>query len=340
MTRSAKGALRHRILLALVLVMLPLSTVLGQARIIQTNSRGDSVHIIDPATQKVVGEIKGVPVNHGAAFAPDGSRFYITSEAKRTVEVVDAKTFQIIKSIPLSGRPNNITITPNGRKAYVAIRTEPGGIDVIDTVALTLARTIPTQGGMHNTFTTPDGKHILAGATGGQHLLIMDAETDEPLWRMFDRGVRPIAIEKKTDGSTNRLFVQLTNLNGFAVVDFATRKVLREINLPEPPRDQWASTSDAPSHGIGIAPDGRTLWVNTRRSNEVHVYSMPNLEYVGAVKTPNNPNWLTFSPDSKYVYVACSGANETIVIDVATRMRVAGIPTGPNPQRNITVMMR
>jgi YVTN family beta-propeller protein len=193
---------------------------------------------------------------------------------------------------------------------------------------------------MHNTYATPDGKHILAGATGGQHLLVMDAETDEPLWRLFDRGVRPIAIEKKPDGSTNRLFVQLTNLNGFAVVDFATRKVMREVTLPELPREQWSSTSDAPSHGIGIAPDGRTLWVNTRRSNEVHVYSMPNLEYIGAVKTPNNPNWLTFSPDGKYVYVACSGANETMVIDVATRTKVAGIPTGPNPQRNITVMMR
>jgi hypothetical protein len=82
------------------------------------------------------------------------------------------------------------------------------------------ALTIPTQGGMHNTYVTPDGKHVLSGATGGQHLLIIDAKTDEPLWRIFDRGVRPIAIEKKPDGSTNRLFVQLTNLHGFAVVDF------------------------------------------------------------------------------------------------------------------------
>jgi YVTN family beta-propeller protein len=340
MVNATRLLFRCVLLVTIILGGLRLNTVFGQARILQTNSRGDSVHVIDPSTQKVVGEIKGLPANHGVTGAPDGSRFYITSEAKRSVEVIDAKTLGLIKSIPLSGRPNNISITPNGRKLYVAIRTEPGGVDVIDTTAMQRTRTIPTQGGMHNTYVTPDGKHVLSGATGGQHLLILDAVTDEPLWRIFDRGVRPIAIETKPDGSTNRLFVQLTNLHGFAVVDFTTRKVVREVKLPDVPPAERAGNSDAPSHGIGISPDGKTLWVNTRLNNYVYVYSMPNLEYIGGVKTPNNPNWLTFSPDGKYVYVACSGANELIVIDVASRTKVASIPVGPNPQRNTTVVMR
>src|SRR4051812_38108810 len=46
----------------------------GKVRIIQTNSAGDNVSIIDPVTNKVVGEISGIEVNHGAAAAPDGSR--------------------------------------------------------------------------------------------------------------------------------------------------------------------------------------------------------------------------------------------------------------------------
>ena len=52
------------------------------ARIIQTNSAGDNVHIIDPATNKVVGEIRGIEVGHGAAAAPDGGRIYISNEAE------------------------------------------------------------------------------------------------------------------------------------------------------------------------------------------------------------------------------------------------------------------
>ena len=41
-----------------------------KVRIIQTNSAGDNVHLIDPATNKVVGVINGIEVNHGAGGAP------------------------------------------------------------------------------------------------------------------------------------------------------------------------------------------------------------------------------------------------------------------------------
>ena len=59
-------------------------------RIIQTNSAGDDVHIIDPKTNTVVGHAVGMDANHGAAVAPDGSRIYISNEANSTLDVVDA----------------------------------------------------------------------------------------------------------------------------------------------------------------------------------------------------------------------------------------------------------
>ncbi len=48
----------------------------NKIRIIQTNSAGDNVHLIDPATNKIVGVIEGIGVNHGATASPDGSRIY------------------------------------------------------------------------------------------------------------------------------------------------------------------------------------------------------------------------------------------------------------------------
>ena len=102
-------------------------------RIVQTNSLGDNIHLIDPATNKIVAEFKGSPANHGAAVAPDGSRFYFSSEADRTLDVFDGKTLALLKKIPLTGRPNNITISNDGRRVYVAITAPPGDVDVIDT---------------------------------------------------------------------------------------------------------------------------------------------------------------------------------------------------------------
>src|SRR5215203_1316465 len=93
-----------------------------KVRIIQTNSAGDNVHLIDPATNKVVGVIEGIEVNHGAGGSPDGSRIYISNEADNTLDFVDAKTLKVIKRVPLSGHPNNIAVGHDGRRVYVGIR--------------------------------------------------------------------------------------------------------------------------------------------------------------------------------------------------------------------------
>jgi YVTN family beta-propeller protein len=208
------------------------SAAAAQVRIVQTNSQGDNIHLIDPATNQIVGEVKGVPLNHGAVASPDGRRLYISSEAEQTLHVVDGKTLQTTKQIPLSGRPNNISVSRDGRRVYVGIVSSPGAVDVIDTVSLERVKSIPTKGGIHNVYVTPDGEYIVAGSIAGRLMTVIDQKTDEPLWTIFSEGVRPITFETNPDGSTSRVFVQLSDFHGFAIVDFAQRKEVGRIELP------------------------------------------------------------------------------------------------------------
>ena len=67
----------------------------GKVRIIQTNSAGDNVHIIDPGTNRVVGEIRGIEVGYGVAAAPDGSWIYVSNEADTTLDVVDGRSLRV-----------------------------------------------------------------------------------------------------------------------------------------------------------------------------------------------------------------------------------------------------
>src|SRR6185312_166801 len=120
MTHS-KTLRRLGIVAAVVVLTVPLLSAATQVRIIQTNSAGDRVSIIDPATNKVVGEIRDIEANHGAVVAPDGSRIYISDEAMSTLDVADSTTLQVIKRIPLSAHPNNISISRDGRRVYVGI---------------------------------------------------------------------------------------------------------------------------------------------------------------------------------------------------------------------------
>ena len=109
MTMANTQALRRSLaaLAAILACTLPLGAA-SRVVIVQTNSAGDRVSIIDPATNKVVGEITGIEANHGAAVAPDGSRIYISDEGMNTLDVVDGKTLKVVKQIPLSGHPNNL----------------------------------------------------------------------------------------------------------------------------------------------------------------------------------------------------------------------------------------
>ena len=310
--------------------------------IIQTNSAGDNIHLIDPSTNRVAAVINGIEVNHGAAGAPDGSRFYFTNEAQHTVDIVDSMTLKVTKQIALSNRPNNISISKDGKKLFVAIVGGEGAVDVIDTESVTRVKTIPTAGGVHNTFVTPDGKFVVAGSIVGKKLTVIDAFTDSTLWSMsFDEGVRPIAFERKPDGSTKRMFVQITNYHGFYIVDFETHAEVGRVQLPALPPDQrhLDMLQGSPAHGIGVAPDGKTLWVCSKMNSYIYGYSVPDLKLLGGVHVGDHPDWLTFSPDSKTVYVANAGSNSVSAVDIASRKEVARIPVGQVPKRNITAMM-
>jgi YVTN family beta-propeller protein len=326
----------------LVLLVIPVAADTNRVLILQTNAAGDNIHLIDAASNTVIAEITGIEVPHGAAASPDGKRFYFSNEADHTLDVVDGSSLKITAKVPLSGRPNNVAISRDGSRVYVAIVAAPGAVDVIDTASTALAKTIPTRGGVHNTFVTPDGRYVVAGSIAGKNLTVIDGKSDEPLWSLFfNDGVRPIAFEKRPDGSTRRLFVQITNFHGFAIVDFDARQEIGRVTLPSLPeeRQNWDTLQGSPSHGIGVAPDGKTLWVCSKVNHAVYAYSLPGLKLLGGVEVGHHPDWLTFAPDSRFVYVANAGSNSVSVVDVASRKEVTRIPVGQVPKRNITVRL-
>jgi YVTN family beta-propeller protein len=331
--------------LSVLLLVLPLAALAPSAatvRIVQTNAAGDSVMLIDPDTNKVVGEIQGIEVNHGAAAAPDGSRIYITNEAESTVEVADTKTLKVIRSIKLTNHPNNIAVSKDGKRVYAAIVAGAGAIDVIDTVSLTRVKSIRTEGGIHNTYVTPDGKFVIAGSIPGRKITVIDQKSEEVLWTVAtEDGVRPIAFEKNPDGSTRRMFAQLSNFNGFIVIDFLTHQVVDKIKLPDVPVSERVTEGlqGSPSHGIGVTPDGRRMWVLSKMNTRIYEFSMPDLKLLGDCKVGHHPDWLTFTPDSKRVYVANAGSNSVSVIDTATRKEITQIPVGQVPKRNTTAVL-
>jgi YVTN family beta-propeller protein len=333
----------------------------AKLRMVQTNFAGDVVSIIDPATNKVVGEIPGIEMAHGINVAKDNSQIYVAQESTASLLVVDGKTLQITKRIPLSGSPNLVQLTPDGKRMYVSInlrwdvvsnfpqlQAEPsGGVDVIDVASLEKIKTISIPGGIHDMYVTPDGKYMVAGANRNQVPAckcgvsaptnlgsVIDTQTNEIAWTFsMSPAASPMAISKKPDGSTDKIYAQNGGDNGFRVIDFDTHVVSSFVKLPD---IAPALQNRGGSHGIGITSDQKTLLVDSGRNSAVYAYSLPDLKLIGSAPlSGKGANWLVITPDDKTVYVANPETNNVSVVDIKSMKETAVIPVGFAPSRNV-----
>ncbi|MGH9783595.1 MAG: YncE family protein [Terriglobia bacterium] len=342
---------RHLWHLSYLWILLAVPLGAATARIYVMNLGGTSISVIDPETNKVVQVIEGIEVPEAAQFSPDGSRVYVTTASENVLIVVDRATGRQIKKVPLSGRANDLAVTKDGKRVLVCIAESPGALDIIDTASLTKVKTVPAKSRMHDIVVTNDGKYAVAGSPEGKVAIVYDLQTEQPAWEVqLDRGVMPITLEHRPNGSASRIFVELNGLDGFAAIDFDKRQESARVRLPEPRQTGGFGRRSDTSHGIGVAPDNKTLWVVSRVSNAVYSYSLPDLKLLGQVPLPvlqlpgrapigASPHWITFTPDSKTVYVSNDALKTVVAIDVQSRKEVARIPVGETPRRMSTLVL-
>jgi YVTN family beta-propeller protein len=92
-------------------------------------------------------------------------------------------------------------------------------------------------------------------------------------------------------------------------------------------------------HGLEVLPDKSAVWASSRLDSRIYGWSLPDLKYIGAVEVGPSANWMTSTPDSKFMYVAVSGADHTLAIDLKTLKIVAKIKTGARPARISTAIL-
>lgn len=315
------------------------------------NTAGTSVSVIDPATNKVVHEIKGIQVPESVVGSRDGKYVFITQWPEKVLTVVDRKTGKKIKEIPVSGRANDVTVTKDGKLLLVCNAETPGALDIIDAVTLEPIKSIPRKTKLHDIVVTDDSKYAIASMEGqqGGTISVFDLQKQEFAWDYrFDMGTQVMAIESNPDGSAHRIFLQLNHLRGFVIFDFAKRQEVARIAYPSDQPEVVPSGS--PSHGIGITPDGKTLWANSRVYDCTFVYSLPDVKLIGRVALPEvmppghdpvggSPNWVTFSSDGKTAYISNGADRSVSAIDVKSMKVVARIPVGEEPQRMSTLAL-
>ena len=271
---------------------------------------------------------------------------------------MDRKSEKIVKKVPLSGWANEAQTTKDGKLILVCIRNtgtkaeDVGALDIIDTTSLEKVKSIPVRRGLHDLAVTGDGKYVAAGAPGGRFLVVFDLQKMETAWEVqYDSAVNPIAIENNPDGSGRRIFVNLGPPNSFSVVDFAKRAEVARIKAPDEPKGFGGSgvRKRRPRHRYRPGPEDSLgqqqavpiLFSPIRclKSNCWDMSLCRNKSVPGKPNRAGSPAWITFTPDSKTVYVSSCGVKTVTAIDVQTMKEVVRIPVGEMPDRISTLAL-
>ncbi|GAB4020110.1 YncE family protein [Spirosoma koreense] len=260
---------------------------------------------------------KGVPSNvKGVDVSLATNCIYIsTLEAIQCIDLVTEKT---LWEKEYEGGVDRISISPDGKTIY-APSLEKAHWNVVDAKTGDVITKIVTNSGAHNTIYGPDGKEVYMAGLKSTMLNVADTKTHTVSRQVgpFSAEIRPFTI----NGSQTLVYVNVNGLLGFEVADLVTGKFLHRVVV-----EGWNAGEvrrhSCPSHGIGLTPDEKELWVCDGHNLRLHVFDntvMPPVQKT-TIALKDMPGWITFSLDGKYAYPATGE-----VIDVKTRKIVSNL---------------
>src|SRR5579872_4353339 len=283
-----------------------------------TNSLGDDITVIDLNGFKTVATLKVGEHVHGICAPADGRRLYVTIESEKNLKSIDTATGKIVDTIPLTGRPNQCASTPDGRFVGIPIR-DGDSVDVVDMTARKVVKVLPVKM-PHNCFNAGSNDNLYVSGMGEDEIDVIDLKKMAYSAKVPIKGIpRPYAIthDEKT------MFVALTDVHGFAVVDIPAKKESSRVELPPAPASTCVLEPHTPTHGLTLSPDDKKLWVTSLGDNRMYVYDVAAHKVSGFVKTGACPNWIAFSPDGKYAAVSNSADDDASIYDTATLKEAA-----------------
>lgn len=301
------------------------------------NSLGNDIHIIDTATTKVVKRVDVGPQPHGLVATAKGDQMFLTIEnsAGDEGELVwfDPVSDTVTRRIKIGPRPNQLACTPDGKLVYVPC--DDASWWVIDTMTGQVLKKIPTGGRPHNTLCSSDGKRMYLGPKGSYHVLIADTTTHSVIGEIpTSDAPRPIALSK----DEKRLYANVDTLIGFEIADLEKRQVIHRVEA-EVPAELLRKSSR--SHGIGLRPDEKELWMCDVYHDRTYVFDItvdpPRQTKTIAMK--GGGYWICFSPDGKHCYISERIGDSVAVVDTATKQTVARIEVGKSPKRVLVVTL-
>ncbi len=237
-------------------------------------------------------------------------QLYFTTLTK--LYCLDLVTEQTLWERALPDGCDRMALTPDGRTLYVPT-LEKDHWNVVDAASGELIKRIETKSGSHNTVCGLDGKHVYLAGLRSPLLTVVDTRTNEVVAKVgpFAAAIRPFTV----NAAQTLCLVNVNDCLGFEVGDLVTGKKLYRIDVQGYKKGK-PQRHGCPSHGVGLTPDEKEIWVCDAVNRKMHVFDAtvtPPVQTV-SIGLREEPGWITFSLDGRYAYPSTGE-----VIDVKTK---------------------
>jgi DNA-binding beta-propeller fold protein YncE len=270
--------------------------------------------------------VKRIPTEASAVTRPRNIKGVVASAATKKLHFttpealycVDLQTEKTLWHKELPQGCDRLAATPDGKTLFVP-SFEKDIWNVVEAATGKVAADIETKSGSHNTICGLDGKRAYLAGLKSPILFVADTRTNKVVDRIgpFAAAIRPFTV----NGAQTLCFVNVNELLGFEIGDLKSGKKLHRVAVPDF-KTGMVKRHGCPSHGIGLTPDEKELWVVDAFNERVHVFDSTALppKYTTSVKLREQPGWVTFCLDGKYAYPSTGE-----VIDTATKKIVAAL---------------
>jgi YVTN family beta-propeller protein len=294
----------------------------------------NTVSVIDPATNKLLGVIRlgdQTPGNlsplyrdqllvHGMGFSPDHRTLSVVSIGSNAVSFVDTASNAVKHTTYVGRSPHEAFFTPDGKEVWVSVRGE-NYIAVLDGQTYREKSRIEVPNGPGMTIFSPDGIYGYVCSSFTPETVVIATASKQIVGRVQQESPFCPDIAATPDGKqvwfTLKDIGKVTIFNArppFEIIKvFDTGPITNHVNFAHTPRGQFA-------------------YVTVGGLNLVKVFRTADFEQVTTIQTGALPHGLWPSGDGTRIYVGLENADAAAAIDTRENKVIATIPVGQAPQ--------
>lgn len=314
-------------------------TVSHQDRVYTADQISNTVSVIDPADNQLLGQIilgkpqpdvltalyRGQSLVHGLGFAPDHKTLAVVSIGSNNVTFIDPATNAVKGSVYVGRAPHEPTFRPDGKQVWVSVRGEDY-LSVIDVATMRETRRIPVANGPGMVAFSPDNKLAFVCSSFSPELAVVDAATYQIIKRI--PVVSPFSPNIFASKDGQQVWFTHKDVGKVSVLDVKTLSVTKVL-------DTGPITNHVTTLDTGL---GKVAYVSVGGENVVKVFSRePGFKQLATIPVGALPHGIWSSGDASRVYVGLENADSVVAINTATNQVTARMKVGQAPMALVYV---